>query len=792
MISSDIPWFIEYPGLYLDELRALERKFPEMKPIGSPQETGMLAWAGNLAIVSDQGIVQVGLVLLYPPGFPYSPPVVFPIQDIQLALDGKLDKAIDRQNVYWFSARHQMANGSICLFQNDGASAMPSHISGAAALQRAELWLRHAVQGHFPPGLDTEQAELTEHYEVRGDVLLGPAMFRTDLGAPLQYLAVAIDTPPLGRYAVTHVRYGTSWVDDRALFENFLSGKNATWWKGATVESNLKRWEAEDGYFVGHCYRLDAEPKPLRSADEFAALVYPGQSGVAFEKFYEDYAVARATRECLLIPLQFPGRQEEWDWLFIHLKIRDKPLGVAKSPTGGDGYLLDFSKTREIAKKAVPGAFRTHDLRPGTLNLRNGVLAQNKVSDWSMSLFGAGALGGECALLFAKAGIGNMSIWDPECLVAGNVVRHVAGLRTVGTPKALLAKMLAENHNPHCAISAHRTSVLDELGKNPKSVFAPSFSLSTIAEDGIELRLNKHALRAKATVYYLRALRSGTVGRLLRVRPEDGEACLECLACYLNEEPPDPRAIPILPAPDEVVGRECGKPILAASAMDLVAVAATGSRLILDDVASPRKTNFWTWTTTGIIDHPLLSQPFSMVASFLPQHPQCNLCRQFPISTLSIPPHIKDRIVELSRKNWPNETGGILIGHRIGSTVHIVDVSDAGPKATTTPTLFERDGHYCQAYLERVVSTWREKHPVDYVGDWHSHPGYSAHPSPRDAISLFEIAADPDYRTDVPVMLIVGMKSEKQDDDPELGCICIPRDGQGAPIEVTIDVDASK
>ena len=65
-----------------------------------------------------------------------------------------------------------------------------------------------------------------------------------------------------------------------------------------------------------------------------------------------------------------------------------------------------------------------------------------------VALFGAGALGGHTATLLAESGVGFLDIVDPDVLLPGNVVRHVAGHILVGVPKVHAVKSAITNHAP--------------------------------------------------------------------------------------------------------------------------------------------------------------------------------------------------------------------------------------------------------------------------------------------------------------------------------------------------------
>ena len=106
---------------------------------------------------------------------------------------------------------------------------------------------------------------------------------------------------------------------------------------------------------------------------------------------------------------------------------------------------------------------------------------------------------------------------------------------------------------------------------------------------------------------------------------------------------------------------------------------------------------------------------------------------------------------------FPDETGGVLLGHRTsedapGATVqHVVG---PGPAAVHEPRRFEPD-HDWQA--AQVAELWTRDESLEYLGDWHTHPGGSATLSPLDKDALRVIAAATDARQAIPVRLIVAL-----------------------------------
>lgn len=91
-------------------------------------------------------------------------------------------------------------------------------------------------------------------------------------------------------------------------------------------------------------------------------------------------------------------------------------------------------------------------LQPGpydrqSLSLRAGPDA-SVLNSFRATVFGAGALGGHTAMILAESGVGLLDIVDPDVLLPGNVVRHVAGAGLVGTYKAQAVEAMIREHAP--------------------------------------------------------------------------------------------------------------------------------------------------------------------------------------------------------------------------------------------------------------------------------------------------------------------------------------------------------
>ena len=99
-------------------------------------------------------------------------------------------------------------------------------------------------------------------------------------------------------------------------------------------------------------------------------------------------------------------------------------------------------------------------LQPGpkdeeSLTLRAGPDA-SILRTLNVALFGAGALGGQVAVMLAESGIGRLEMVDPDVLLPGNVVRHIAGHSYVGTPKVDAVRAIIKDHAPWTEVTGHQ------------------------------------------------------------------------------------------------------------------------------------------------------------------------------------------------------------------------------------------------------------------------------------------------------------------------------------------------
>jgi integrative and conjugative element protein (TIGR02256 family) len=102
---------------------------------------------------------------------------------------------------------------------------------------------------------------------------------------------------------------------------------------------------------------------------------------------------------------------------------------------------------------------------------------------------------------------------------------------------------------------------------------------------------------------------------------------------------------------------------------------------------------------------------------------------------------VEEQVRELRRQEFPNETGGVLLGYydfNINAVVVVAGLP-APSDSNTSPGSFERG----IAGLAEAVkdAAQRSAGMVGYIGEWHSHPkDHSASPSHHDFVQLIHLA----------------------------------------------------
>jgi integrative and conjugative element protein (TIGR02256 family) len=124
-----------------------------------------------------------------------------------------------------------------------------------------------------------------------------------------------------------------------------------------------------------------------------------------------------------------------------------------------------------------------------------------------------------------------------------------------------------------------------------------------------------------------------------------------------------------------------------------------------------------------------------------------------PIVGFKLKRDVQLSIIDEFRTHYPNETGGILIGHYT-EDLRIAVVIEARPRASDSkagPTWFIRGR---KGLTQVLRESWQSGEY--YLGEWHSHPNGLASPSATDDSQLLNIARAPAYKCPEPILVVAG------------------------------------
>lgn len=153
------------------------------------------------------------------------------------------------------------------------------------------------------------------------------------------------------------------------------------------------------------------------------------------------------------------------------------------------------------------------------------------LADRRIVMIGCGSVGGYVAHLLARAGVGHITLVDPDILRWDNVGRHVLGGADVDRPKAEAVAESLRRALPHLSITAINQDWREWLGGGASSVEGVDLVVSTAATWSCEEPLNLLARRSTFPPVLFGWLEPyALAGHALTVAREGG-----CLQCGMNQ-----------------------------------------------------------------------------------------------------------------------------------------------------------------------------------------------------------------------------------------------------------------
>lgn len=757
-----IYWFKKHP----DYLRAESIKLAgdaNYKELHQERKRTFLSH-GNILVRLNE-IHRFPILVVYTDATPFELPWIFLLKkqlDAEYVRNlSELDHiqiyhAIKDNIQFHYHLRHQNSSGILCVVEWDNLDEGTQYLGITTILQRVRDWCKGIVTGVFPP--DSQEVEYIAHFnDVDPEIKwVYPQTFLDERLTSGEAIATLYSFFPKNEEIANDLRiYMGSLIvgeDQNGIIlpiefevpgylkEQGINGPFDLYTKTDTLNLKLQSKDLLRCFW----FHLENEPPPFHTTSDLVKIIGYDDTDAGLIKLYKYYDLVKSKPEYFFVGLRFPNRKGELEFqLFRVWKNQQNAASLIgeNSPVEVMKYFIE-AYTRVAA---IDGEKLTDD----TFHLRNsGRAERDKLKKKVVNVVGVGALGSEIADSMVKAGPGIVLLIDNQMMKAHNSVRHLAGFRHIGIPKVFAVAEVLRQHNPFVLIegihqSIHRLEVEAMFLDN-------SITVSSIADDNTEAFLNERMVLHGKVAYYVRALRGGKAARIFRVIPGK-DACFQCLNLYRAEgsefiEIPADGELPTLK-------NECNNPIRPASAADLKLVAAIASRIVIDHLQDKiGEENHWIWSTEDLE----LCKPISawkLHGQHLPPHTKCVYCHHDKHLKSFIEAEELVKMQALVKENPQIETGGVLAGYVMpDGNLDIRYASGPGPNAVRTPTRFEKDIVFCQAFLDEKL---KESGAV-YLGEWHNHPSLDTRPSGTDLKSLNAIAVEKEYLTENPVMIILS------------------------------------
>jgi hypothetical protein len=261
---------------------------------------------------------------------------------------------------------------------------------------------------------------------------------------------------------------------------------------------------------------------------------------------------------------------------------------------------------------AIPGRFAlVHDDDP--IRHLADVWPVDELAQASVTVVGVGSIGGSIAESLATAGVGHLSLVDPDRILRHNLPRHRLSEESLGRFKArALAEVIPARYP-----STRATPFVFDVAENA-DLMRPLFARSDLvvcASDGVlSRRVTNHlARRARIPLVLAAVLENGAVGEVVRVQPRTG--CLWCMRRTLVEQGVfDPE-----PSLDRGYGALTAHLPMTAAPPDLRLVAELAAKAAVGTLLERR--GYWTqklpgdWALIGLQPVPGLGAPFDVTGA---------------------------------------------------------------------------------------------------------------------------------------------------------------------------------
>ncbi len=147
---------------------------------------------------------------------------------------------------------------------------------------------------------------------------------------------------------------------------------------------------------------------------------------------------------------------------------------------------------------------------------------------------------------------------------------------------------------------------------------------------------------------------------------------------------------------------------------------------------------------------------------------------------IHLPKHCLKAMLDYATRDYPRETGGVLLGKYTPSMALAVVTEVSGPPEDSSKARsgFWRGVLGLQATISRL---WKEQQY--YLGEWHVHPDGLPVPSTTDRDQMRAIAESSSYQCPEPLLVILGFSMESGPAKWSAGSYVFPRRRDPIPLK---------
>lgn len=369
--------------------------------------------------------------------------------------------------------------------------------------------------------------------------------------------------------------------------------------------------------------------------------------------------------------------------------------------------------------------------------------------------FGCGALGSKIQLHLGRSGYTNLTLVDNDTLAPHNFVRHALLPNLSGKNKANAVREAINSVFSNTTVSnivADQNSALEWI-KGDKKQETEKFQLlvDATASSSIFETLLPCKLPNTLRVVRCEITDSGNLGLMYieglnrNPRLDDLQVALFDLAIdntllqsWLSRER-DQRERLSGPALEEIsIGISCASDTMRLSD-DIVSLHGARCSMILKKLLN-HQDRFVQGSLIlnsiltrddilfdEVIDSTFLVEPFTVLST-----------KDTNGWEVRIHPTVVSKMKEELIKNYPNETGGLMIGliHSKRRVIYVTRTIDAPQGSMGDPSKFRRNSAKNSPELTAIMN--KTGQTLGYIGDWHSHPISSANRSATDLNAMLE------------------------------------------------------